>query len=1203
VAVVALACLTVAAAACTTPSGGGGKGGGTATPITITASSATIAYGDPVPAITPHYTGLPAGQTQTTTPPNCGTTATSTSPPGTYATMCAGADQGSTTINYVNGSITITRAPVNVTASSASIGLGEDPPTITASYTGLKNGDTAPAVLPLCSTTATSSSTTGSYPSSCSGASDTNYDFTYTDGVVAVGKGLVTVTASSPEMTYGSDAPEITPTYAGFVHGETGPATAPTCSTTADSSSPAGTYASTCSGADDPSYAFVYVDGTVTVDPAPAVVTASSTSVHFHQDIPDVTASYSGLVNGDTAPATPATCSTDATSTSDVGDYTSTCSGAADPNYTFTYLDGTITITLGTVPVTVTAASVSMTYGGSVPDIAPSYSGFDAGQTNPETEATCTTDATSSSPAGTYTTTCSGADDPNYSFVYVTGTLTVLPAGAVVQASSPSTTYGTIATVTPSYSGLVNGDSAPATAPTCSTTQLVTSGAGTSFPSTCSGAADPNYTFTYTNGTVTVTKAPVVVTASNATMVYNATVPTITPSYSGLKNGATQTTTKPTCNTVATRTSPVGTYASNCSGGSDANYTLSFVSGTVTVTPKAATITASSPTTTYGTAAAAVTFTTSGLVNSDTLDTAPTCTTTYAGVTTPVGQYPTTCSGAADINYTFSYVAGKVTVNTTAVNIAPTSTGMTQGDTPAITPVYTGLKNGETSTATPATCSTTADSTSGPGTYPATCSGAVDPNYAITYTAGTFRVHPTSPLPLVISAPNGNVDPGAGPTYSGLIPGDTTTATPPTCTTITVGQYATTCSGASDPDYTISYVDGSVNVHPIDGYAEYDPTSVSTTLTASANLASVTQLAVAGTTGFTSYSNLTIQSPAGAQAYFCKTMNATTMTVCSSNGATGTAPVGAYVTAAPMSRFDAYSVSGGKANVSPSSLTILSDVPAGDSGIPSAVTATAANGVITYVQSATPTGTFDLTYGICAAGTSTYSAGDPHCATGVIHYVPGVTSNIGADVTVLGITNHTYQNIDTAVSGPATVNAGDVFKVDVAPAPGAIPKLQPSSAGDATVNSSSAFTSVYPIPAGFTVQSLRLIGGDATSSSGGTNPFTATLCTTFATGACSAHAPSGNFINNSQPYVIVTMPTGNVVGGRQMTSPTLELTLQATGASGSTQNFGLTEVVNVTSATLIIGTTATFDGYPTIVPNTSTPPVGTPVVLKSIGIN
>jgi hypothetical protein len=156
------------------------------------------------------------------------------------------------------------------------------------------------------------------------------------------------------------------------------------------------------------------------------------------------------------------------------------------------------------------------------------------------------------------------------------------------------------------------------------------------------------------------------------------------------------------------------------------------------------------------------------------------------------------------------------------------------------------------------------------------------------------------------------------------------------------------------------------------------------------------------------------------------------------------------------------------------------------------------------------------------------------------------------------------------------------------------------------VNSSSAFQDVYPIPAGFTVQSYRLIGGDATSSAGGTNPAAVNLCTVFNSGACVAKPPTAgsNFIYNSQPYLVVSLPTGNVPGGKQMTMPTLEVTLKATGASGSSQNFNLTEVVNVTSATLIIQTTANFDGYPTNPANTGvTPPVAAPAVLKSIGIN
>src|SRR5262249_6925283 len=159
---------------------------------------------------------------------------------------------------------------------SESMDVGGAVPTITASYSGLKNGDTAPAVLPTCGTTATSSSPAGTYPSSCSGASDANYSFTYVDGVVGVGTVVVTVTASSAPMPPGDSVPAIPPSYSGFVNGDPAPATAPTCSTTATSSSSTGSYASSCSGAADPNYTFVYVGGTVTVTPAAAVVSASS---------------------------------------------------------------------------------------------------------------------------------------------------------------------------------------------------------------------------------------------------------------------------------------------------------------------------------------------------------------------------------------------------------------------------------------------------------------------------------------------------------------------------------------------------------------------------------------------------------------------------------------------------------------------------------------------------------------------------------------------------------------------------------------------------------------------------------------------------------------------------------------------------------------------------------------------------------------
>ena len=284
--------------------------------ITVIAPSATIEYGDAIPALEPGYTGLPSGVAEPSTPPTCSTAATATSPPGDYPTTCSGAAHTGATITYVAGAITIEPAPVTVTASDGSMAVGGAVPTITAAYAGLKNGELEPDVLATCSTTATPTSAAGEYPSTCTGAADPNYTFTYVDGTVTVAPAVVTVTASSTTQVYGSEAPAISPSYSGLLFGETEPATPATCSTTATSTSPAGDHPSTCSGAADPNYTFNYVDGTVTVTPAPVVVTASSATVPFGTDPGPVTASYAGLVDGDAAPATPATCSTTATSAS-----------------------------------------------------------------------------------------------------------------------------------------------------------------------------------------------------------------------------------------------------------------------------------------------------------------------------------------------------------------------------------------------------------------------------------------------------------------------------------------------------------------------------------------------------------------------------------------------------------------------------------------------------------------------------------------------------------------------------------------------------------------------------------------------------------------------------------------------------------------------------------------------------------------------
>ena len=127
--------------------------------------------------------------------------------------------------------------------------------------------------------------------------------------------------------------------------------------------------------------------------------------------------------------------------------------------------------------------------------------------------------------------------------------------------------------------------------------------------------------------------------------------------------------------TAAVGTDPIVPSAATFSAGLSSNYTITYTNGTLTVNPAALTITANNATKTYGQTAtfAATAFTTSGLVNGDTV-TSVTETSTGAAATAPVSGSPySIVPSAATLarawsNYTISYVNGTLTVNPAALD-------------------------------------------------------------------------------------------------------------------------------------------------------------------------------------------------------------------------------------------------------------------------------------------------------------------------------------------------------------------------------------------------------------------------------------------------------------------------------------------------------------------------------------------------------
>jgi hypothetical protein len=568
-------------------------------PLVITASSSSMTYGDNPAAVTPSYAGFVNGDSAAslTTLPTCGTTATRTSAVGSYSTTCSGASNPNYAISYVAGTVQIGPAPLIIAASSASTTYGTAPPAITPTFTGFVNGDNATSLTtqPSCATTATGSSPVGSYPATCTGALAANYTISYVPGVVDVEQAPLVITASPASMVYGGPAPLISPIVNGLQNGETTSVLGAglSCATTATGLSPVGSYPSHCSGAVDTNYLVTYVDGVVTVGPAPLSVTASSASMAYGATPPTITPIVNGLRNGEGVSVLgPIGCSTTATSASPVGAYVSSCTGATDANYAISYSAGAVNVV--PVALVMTASSGSMVYGGSVPAVTPAYAGFVNGDTSTAltTQPTCTTNATSSSPVGNYTTLCQGAADPNYNIGYVSGSISILAAPLTITASSATTSYGGAlpAAVTPAFAGFVNGEgpSALGTSITCSAPATSTSPPGT-YPTSCSGAVDPNYSINYVSGTVTVLAATLTVTANNQTMQPGSPIPPLTTTITGFVNGQTPGTSdvtgQPSCKTTATASSPPGTYPITCARGTLAStdYQFTFAPGTLMV--------------------------------------------------------------------------------------------------------------------------------------------------------------------------------------------------------------------------------------------------------------------------------------------------------------------------------------------------------------------------------------------------------------------------------------------------------------------------------------------------------------------------------------------------------------------------------------------------------------------------------------------
>jgi hypothetical protein len=158
--------------------------------------------------------------------------------------------------------------------------------------------------------------------------------------------------------------------------------------------------------------------------------------------------------------------------------------------------------------LTFTADNQVMTYGGTLPTLTGHVT---SGFVNGDNLGSLTAQPTlitvgANSHVGSYAIVASGAVAPNYTFIYVPGTLTITQAPLTIAADDQSMVVGSaVPLLTASYFGLVNGDTsaALATPPTLSTT--ATSASPIDFYDiTAGGAAAPDYAISYVDGALNV---------------------------------------------------------------------------------------------------------------------------------------------------------------------------------------------------------------------------------------------------------------------------------------------------------------------------------------------------------------------------------------------------------------------------------------------------------------------------------------------------------------------------------------------------------------------------------------------------------------------------------------------------------------------------------------------------------------------------
>jgi len=752
----------------------------TPAPLTVVANALSKVYGDADPALTFAASGFRLGDTAASVLTGALARAPGETVAGgpyaiTQGTLSANANY---TLAFTGNVLTITPALLSIVANAQSKVYGDPDPALTFAAFGFRLSDDA-SILSGALARAPGETVAGGPYAITQGTlgAGGNYDIAFTGADLSITPAPLLITPDSLSKAFGAPDPVFTFTASGFRLGDTA-ATALTGALSRQPGEAVGDYAILPGTlASTGNYALSFAPATFSIVARLLQVAANNAVKTYGQPDPVFTFTASGFAPGDDISIITGSLSRVPGET--VGSYAITQGTLAATGYTIQFTPGVLTI--DPALLTVIALNQSREYGLPDPVLTFTASGFQFGE-----DESILTGALARAPGetvGSYAITqgtlSAGA---NYVIGFTGAAFTITPALLTVVANALSKVYGgPDPALTFAASGFRLGDTAASVLTgTLARAPGETVAGGPYAITQGTLSANANYTLAFTGNLLTITPAPLSVSALASGKIYGDPDPLLGFTATGFRLG----------DTIASLSgslarSPgenVGSYAITRGTLANPNYAIDFTGANFIISPALLRIIAAAQTREYGLPDPALTFAASGFRFNDTAASVLTGALARAAGE-DVGTYAITQGTlAASPNYTIDFTGATLAITPAPLDVAANPQTKVYGNPdPVLTFAASGFRRGDTAASVlSGALSRVPGETVAGGPY-AIVQGTLvsNPNYAIRFTGAGLTITPR-PLSVALVGTVGRVYDAttlaplsaANIQLSGVLPGD-----------------------------------------------------------------------------------------------------------------------------------------------------------------------------------------------------------------------------------------------------------------------------------------------------------------------------------------------------------------------------------------------------------------------------------------------